>query len=58
MTESFLRSDLPSMRAKASAGGEAFQSAPALSPVGARGRLCASVCGLRNEPSQIDSAWR
>src|SRR6267378_4413998 len=37
-TGSFLRLDLPSMRAKAGAQGEAFQGAPVLSAVGYGGR--------------------
>jgi len=43
MTEYFLRSDLPSMRIEAGAGGEAFQSAPVIAAVGSRSPLCAPV---------------
>jgi len=50
MTESFLRSDLPSMRTEAGAGGESLQGAQSLATVGSRNPLCAPVRRLPGEP--------
>jgi len=50
MTESFLRSDLPSMGNEAGAGGEALQRAPIFSVVGSRNPLCVPVRRLLAEP--------
>ena len=49
MTESFLRSDLPSMRDGEGAGGESLQGVPFLATVGSRNPLCVPVCRLTGE---------
>jgi len=50
MTESFLRSDLPSMRNQEGAGGESLQGARSLAAVGSRNRLCAPVRRVLGAP--------
>jgi hypothetical protein len=50
MTESFLRSDLPSMRNQEGAGGESLQGGRFLAAVGSRNPLCVPVRRLPGAP--------